>query len=115
VIILQRRNAEFIKATDHHTQRLEDHKAKCNTPPMPSTTVPKPNSNPIPSGPALDTVIEGLMEGKGDSDNDLNRDVDVTEAMFAFLASTGVSISLNGITTPETLQEAYAGAQSSQW
>ena len=115
VAIPQRRNAEFIKATDHHAQRLEDRKAKRNAPPMPSTPVPEADSNPVPSGPALDTVIEGLMEGKGDSDNDLNGDIDVTEAMFAFLASTGVSLSPNGIATPETLQEAYAGAQSSQW
>jgi hypothetical protein len=115
VAIPQRRNAEFIKATDHHAQRLEDRKAKCNTPTTPSTAVPEVNSNPVPSGPALDTVIEGLMEGKGDLDNDLNGDIDVTEAMFAFLASTGISLSPNGISTPETLQEAYAGAQSSQW
>jgi len=54
------------------------------------------------------------MERKG-GDADLNGDVDVTEAMFAFLASSGVALSLSGIINPEMLQEAYEGAQALHW
>jgi hypothetical protein len=93
VAIPQWKSEEFIKTTDHHAQKLEDHKAKRNAPPMPSIAIPEVDSNPVPSRPVLDTVIEGLMKGKVNSDSDLN----------------------GYIATPETLQEAYAGAQSSQW
>jgi hypothetical protein len=55
------------------------------------------------------TLIEELMEGKGDSDNNLNGDIDVTKAIFAFLASAFHSALLNGTATPKTLQEAYTG------
>src|ERR1700683_2590901 len=112
--ILQWRNEEFIKATDHHAQKLEDCKAKHNAPSTPSIAVFEVDPNPVPSGPVLYIVIEELMEGKVESNSDLNGDIDIIKAMFAFPASTGVSLSPNGIATPETLQEAYAGVQSFQ-
>jgi hypothetical protein len=119
-VVPQRKNADFIKATDQHNQKLADAKAKRNIPlaPSPSNSPgpppPPDKTNTIPSGSDLDAVIEDLMEGKG-GDADLNGDIDVTEAMFAFLSSSGVTLSPSGMITPETLQEAYESAQAPHW
>jgi hypothetical protein len=101
---------------NQHTQRLDDQKVKCNTPstPIPEVTPPR-QPDTVPSRSELDTMIEGLMGGKGESDTDLNGDIDVTKAMFAFLALAGTPLSLSNMVTPENLQEAYDSAQSSQW
>lgn len=105
-VIPWQRNADYIKATEKHNQHLANLKAKHDAPLEPVLNPPpQPETDTVPSGPDLDSIIVNLLEGNKDQP-DLDGDVDVTEAMFAFLASAGIELSPSGIVTPKTLEEA---------